>query len=96
MFDGILGLVQDDSPPEEVDAAVFGGPINVVKQGIPIPLLYGKLEVAGAPINYGFTNKRIKRNNGWVNINNPDQPNDSGTSIGGSSNGGGGRATARY
>lgn len=96
MFDGILGLMQDDSPPEDADAAVFGGPINVVKQGIPVPLLYGKLEVAGAPINYGFTNKRIKRNSGWVNINNPDQPNDSGTSVGGSSNGGGGKATARY
>lgn len=88
MFDGIMGLVQDDSPPEDAEAAVFGGPINVAKQGIPIPLLYGKLEVAGAPINYGFTNKRIKRNSGWVNINNPDQPNDSGTSVGGSSNGG--------
>lgn len=95
MFDGILGLMQDDSPPEDADAAVFGGPINVAKQGIPIPLLYGKLEVAGAPINYGFTNKRIKRNSGWVNINNPDQPNDSGTSIGGSSNGGGSKATQR-
>ena len=95
MFDGILGLVQDDSPPEDADAAVFGGPINVVKQGIPIPLLYGKLEVAGAPINYGFTNKRIKRNNGWVNINNPDQPNDSGTSVGGSSNSGTGKAAQR-
>jgi len=95
MFDGILGLVQDDSPPENADAAVFGGPVNVAKQGIPIPLLYGKLEVAGAPINYGFTNKRIKRNSGWVNINNPDQPNDSGTSVGGSSNGGLGKSTAR-
>jgi predicted phage tail protein len=95
MFDGILGLMQDDSAPEDADAAVFGGPINVVKQGIPIPLLYGKLEVAGAPINYGFTNKRIKRNSGWVNINNPDQPNDSGASVGGSSSSGQSQAAVR-
>ena len=73
MFDGIMGLIADDTPPEDVEAAIFGGPVNVAKQGIPIPLCYGKMEVAGAPVNFGFTTKRIRQNTGWVNINDPDQ-----------------------
>ena len=64
MFDGIMGLIQDDSP---------GGPVNVVKSGVPIPLCYGRLQVSGAPINFGFTTRRQLTNSGWVNINNPDQ-----------------------
>jgi predicted phage tail protein len=73
MFDGIMGLIADDSPPEDVEAAIFGGPVNVAKQGIPIPLCYGKMEVSGAPVNFGFTTRRIQQNTGWVNINDPDQ-----------------------
>lgn len=73
MFDGILGLVQDDTPAKNEDPAIFGGPVNVAKQGIPIPLCYGKMEVSGAPINFGFTTTRLRSNAGWVNINNPDQ-----------------------
>ena len=73
MFDGIMGLVTDDSPANQDETAVFGGPVNVVKSGVPIPLAYGKLQVAGTPINFGFTTRRIKTMTGWVNINNPDQ-----------------------
>ena len=45
----------------------------MVKSGVPIPLCYGRLEVTGAPVNFGFTTSRIRQNSGWVNINNPDQ-----------------------
>lgn len=86
MFDGILGLVQDDSPAKNEDPAIFGGPVNVAKQGIPIPLCYGKMEVSGAPINFGFTTTRLKQNAGWVNINNPDQ--DGAGDVGGGIGGG--------
>lgn len=94
MFDGIMGLIADDTPPEDVEAAIFGGPVNVAKQGIPIPLCYGKMEVSGAPINFGFTTKRIKQNTGWVNINDPDQEGsgDYSGGIGGGTGGAGGIA----
>ena len=72
-IDGVIGLVQDDTPAKDEEPAIFGGPINVVKSGIPIPLCYGRLEVTGAPVNFGFTTSRIRQNSGWVNINNPDQ-----------------------
>ena len=39
-----------DTDPEEEKAKLFNGPINVSKQGIPIPLLYGQLLVGGAAI----------------------------------------------
>ena len=94
MFDGIIGLQMDDTPPKNDEPAIFGGPIQAVKQGVPIPLCYGRLEVSGAPINFGFTGTRIKQNGGWVNINNPDQ-NDYGSSVGGSGGGGGGTASVQ-
>ena len=72
-IDGVIGLVQDDTPAKDEEPAIFGGPINVVKSGVPIPLCYGRLEVNGAPVNFGFTTSRIRQNSGWVNINNPDQ-----------------------
>ena len=72
-IDGVIGLVQDDTPAKDEEPAIFGGPINVVKSGVPIPLCYGRLEVTGAPVNFGFTTSRIRQNSGWVNINNPDQ-----------------------
>jgi len=92
MFDGILGLVQDDTPAKNEDPAIFGGPVNVAKQGIPIPLCYGKMEVSGAPINFGFTTTRIRSNAGWVNINNPDQDGSGDIGGGGGFNSGGGGA----
>lgn len=73
MFDGIMGLLTDDSPASQDEAALFGGPVSTVKSGVPIPLAYGKLQVSGTPINFGFTTRRIKTMTGWVNINNPDQ-----------------------
>tara|TARA_Y100001972_G_C7540647_1_gene272046 strand:- start:41 stop:700 length:660 start_codon:yes stop_codon:yes gene_type:complete len=86
-IDGVIGLVQDDTPAKDEEPAIFGGPISVVKSGVPIPLCYGRLEVTGAPINFGFTTSRIRQNSGWVNINNPDQ--EGSGDIGGGGAGGG-------
>ena len=93
MFDGIMGLIQDDSPAKKEEAALFGGPVNVIKSGVPIPLAYGKLQVTGAPINFGFTTRRQLTNSGWVNINNPDQ--EGSGDVGGSVGGGSGDAAAK-
>ena len=74
-----------------VPSLLFGGPVNTVKSGIPIPLAYGKLQVSGTPINFGFTSRRIKSHTGWVNINNPDQ--EGSGDVGGGGGGGGTAAT---
>lgn len=87
-MDGVMGLAMDDSPPESEEANLFNGPANNIKTGTPIPLLYGRLEVGGSAINYGFTDRRITAVSGWTNINKPGTGGgDSGGSIGG---GGGG------
>ena len=41
------------------ESNLFNGPINNTKVGIPVPLCYGKMEVGGAVINFGFTDYRI-------------------------------------
>ena len=60
-LDGIIGLTTDD-PDElnEENSTMFNGPINNTKSGIPVPLCYGKLEVGGAVVNFGFTQTRLK------------------------------------
>tara|TARA_Y100001937_G_C7116882_1_gene330584 strand:+ start:83 stop:760 length:678 start_codon:yes stop_codon:yes gene_type:complete len=72
-MDGIMGLAMDDTPPESEESKLFNGPIGTVKSGVAIPLIYGQLEVAGTPLNYGFTDKRVTSVNGWTNINRPGQ-----------------------
>ena len=39
--------------------AFFSGPVNTIKQGQPVPLLYGELIVGGAPISVSFTKSKI-------------------------------------
>lgn len=50
------GDEQDDSP----EGYLFQGTENMVKEGIPIPVLYGELIVGGAVINATYTNYPIK------------------------------------
>ena len=45
---------------------LFKGPINNAKVGIPVPLCYGKMEVGGAPINFAFTETRIRSSEGFT------------------------------
>ena len=63
---GIIGLTTDD--PDELDeekSTMFNGPINNTKSGIPVPICYGKMEVGGAVVNFGFTDYRITGNEGY-------------------------------
>ena len=84
-MDGVMGLAMDDSPPESEEAKLFSGPVSTVKSGVAIPLLYGQLEIAGTPINYGFTDAQINTISGWTNINKPGQTGsgDQGVGVGG-------------
>ena len=64
-LNGIVKLMTDE--PESLDeqeSTLFNGPINNTKSGIPVPLAYGRMEVGGAVINFGFTDYRITGNQG--------------------------------
>jgi predicted phage tail protein len=51
---GITGLMTPKDASEAGDGYFFDGPTNTVKQGIPVPLLYGELIVGGSPMNFSF------------------------------------------
>ena len=75
-LDGIIGLTTDD--PDELNDAnstMFNGPINNTKSGIPVPLCYGKLEVGGAVVNFGFTQTRLKSAVGYRFVSKSSSPN---------------------
>lgn len=58
---GIVDLLTPDAEEtEDTTNNLFNGPENATKSGIPIPLAYGKMQVGGAVINFGFTNDRVK------------------------------------
>ena len=65
-LNGIIALTTDE--PDELDeekAQMFNGPINNTKSGIPVPLCYGELEVGGAVVNFGFTDRRLVSHQGY-------------------------------
>ena len=83
-LNGIIKLMTDE--PESLDeqeSSLFNGPINNTKSGIPVPLCYGRTEVGGAVINFGFTDYRITGNQGYQFVS-------KGTSSGTGTGGGGG------
>ena len=83
-LNGIVKLMTDE--PESLDeqeSTLFNGPINNTKSGIPVPLAYGRMEVGGAVINFGFTDYRITGNQGYQFVS-------KGTSSGTGTGGGGG------
>jgi predicted phage tail protein len=43
----------------------FNGPVNTIKQGQPVPLLYGRMIIGGAPISVTYT-KRVISSSGYV------------------------------
>lgn len=64
---GIIEMTTDE--PDELDeqkSTMFNGPINNTKSGIPVPIAYGKMEVGGAVVNFGFTDYRITGNQGYT------------------------------
>ncbi len=63
---GIIELTMDD--PDELNedrSQMFNGPINNTKSGVPVPLAYGEMEVGGAVVNFGFTDRRITSQQGY-------------------------------
>ena len=87
-LNGIVKLMTDD--PEQLDeqeSTLFNGPINTTKSGIPVPLCFGRMEVGGAVVNFGFTDYRITGNQGYQFVS---KGTTSGTGTGG---GGGGGST---
>jgi predicted phage tail protein len=65
-LNGIIALTTDE--PDELDeekAQMFNGPINNTKSGIPVPLCYGEIEVGGAVVNFGFTDRRLVSHQGY-------------------------------
>jgi hypothetical protein len=54
------------SKDKDEEGAMFGGPANTVKNGVPVPLSYGKILVGGTPINFGFGAWKLEPTNGFV------------------------------
>tara|TARA_Y100000004_G_scaffold197321_1_gene271102 strand:+ start:542 stop:1225 length:684 start_codon:yes stop_codon:yes gene_type:complete len=64
---GIIDMLTPEfGDDEEEDSNLFKGPINNAKVGIPVPLCYGKLQVGGAPINFAFTETRLRSSEGFT------------------------------
>ena len=50
---GVMGYLTPDTPSASGKSYLFDGPENNVKEGVPVPLLYGQLLVGGSVINFG-------------------------------------------
>ena len=89
---GIIEMTMDE--PDELTedkSTLFNGPINNTKSGVPVPLCYGEMEVGGAVVNFGFTDTRIRGNQGYTFIS---KGTNSGSATGGSSGGAGGTSSS--
>ena len=54
---GLTELLAPGPETDNVDSengSLFNGPVNTIKQGLPVPICYGELIVGGAPINVSF------------------------------------------
>lgn len=56
---GVNELMMPKPDKGKSAGAFFSGPVNTIKQGQPVPLLYGELIVGGAPISVSFTKSKI-------------------------------------
>jgi len=65
---GIVEMLTPNTPSNSPDGYLFNGPESSVKQGIPVPLCYGELIVGGAPINFGFTDRRADYASGFSRV----------------------------
>lgn len=52
---GVNELLMPDAQKGKPGGAIFNGPVNTIKQGQPVPLLYGELIIGGAPISVSYT-----------------------------------------
>jgi predicted phage tail protein len=63
---GVAEYMAPKKPGDKGDAFLFDGPVNTVKQGIPVPLAYGQLLVGGATISFGFTDTEVTSASGFT------------------------------
>ena len=56
---GVNELLMPKPDKGKQGGAFFSGPVNTVKQGQPVPVLYGELIVGGAPISVSYTKSKI-------------------------------------
>ena len=64
---GIIDLLTPEVGEDESDESnLFKGPVNNAKVGIPVPLCYGRTQVGGAVINFGFTETRLTNSPGFT------------------------------
>ena len=63
---GIIELTTPDPDSNDEDsAALFNGPVNTSKTGVPIPMAYGKVAAGGVVTNFAFTKSRIQNSAGY-------------------------------
>lgn len=56
---GVNELLMPKPEKGKQGGAFFSGAVNTVKQGQPVPVLYGELIVGGAPISVSYTKSKI-------------------------------------
>ena len=94
---GIVEMTMDD--PDELNeekSQMFNGPINNTKSGIPVPLCYGEMEVGGAVVNFGFTDRRITSSQGYSFVSKGSSSGGGTGGIGGGGGAGGGGGGGNY
>ena len=66
---GVTGYLTPESPSNAGDSYLFSGPQNTVKEGVAVPLLYGRLIVGGAIINFGFVEDKVtQQQSGYTRV----------------------------
>jgi predicted phage tail protein len=63
---GMAEYMAPKKPGEQNDAFLFDGPVNTVKEGLPVPLAYGQVLVGGATISFGFTDREVSSASGFT------------------------------
>jgi len=66
---GVTGYLTPESPSKAGDSYLFDGPQNNVKEGIAVPLLYGRLIIGGSIMNFGFIEDKItQQQSGYTRV----------------------------
>ena len=73
---------------EQKESYLFNGPVNTIKQGLPVPVLYGEMIVGGSPISVYYSSNPLKRGLPVpFEANSPINPGENDNNISGSSDG---------
>jgi predicted phage tail protein len=62
---GVAEYMAPKKAGEKGDAFLFDGPVNNIKEGIPVPLAYGQVLVGGATISFGFSDHEVSSSSGF-------------------------------